>query len=279
MHTIIRDVKTNRDDFIFYSQRLFRILIEEALSELPFELKTVITPIEQEYQGRALKNQVCGVSVIRAGGALENAFHHIQKDVSIGKILIQTDVKTGEPQLHYCHLPKDISSSKVLLMDATIATGAAAMMAVRVLLDHGVPEESIVFVSLIATPQGLHGIAYAFPKVKIVVSEVDPGLNKMYHITPGIGGCICHSFPYSLLSLNRLSFLPSKATLVIASMALIFPVKLLGLESPPPRGRRQSEERVLFVFPLLHEKRKKEKSFSAMRISHLQGDKDHSAKR
>ena len=33
----------------------------------------------------------------------------------------------------------------VILMDATVATGAAAMMAIRVLLDHDVPEVGIGF--------------------------------------------------------------------------------------------------------------------------------------
>ena len=37
-------------------------------------------------------------------------------------------------QLHYLRLPKDISEDYVILMDSTVSTGAAAMMAVRVLL-------------------------------------------------------------------------------------------------------------------------------------------------
>ena len=34
---------------------------------------------------------------------------------------------------------------------------------------------------------GLHAITNAFPKMTIVVSEVDAGLNSAYHIVPGIG--------------------------------------------------------------------------------------------
>lgn len=50
-------------------------------------------------------------------------------------------------------------------MDATVATGAAAMMAIRVLLDYDVPEENIQLVSLLMAEIGVHSIAYAFPKV------------------------------------------------------------------------------------------------------------------
>jgi len=42
----------------------------------------------------------------------------------------------------------------VILMDATVATGAAAMMAIRVLLDHDVPEENILLVSLLMAESG-----------------------------------------------------------------------------------------------------------------------------
>lgn len=68
-------------------------------------------------------------------------------------------------QLYYLRLPKDIRDCRVILMDATVATGAAAMMAIRVLLDYDVPEENIQLVSLLMAEIGVHSIAYAFPKV------------------------------------------------------------------------------------------------------------------
>jgi uridine kinase len=55
-------------------------------------------------------------------------------------------------------LPKDIKDYKVILMDATVATGAAAMMAIRVLLDHDVPEENILIVSLLMAEIGKQGM-------------------------------------------------------------------------------------------------------------------------
>ena len=76
------------------------------------------------------------------------------KDIRIGKILIQTNWDTGEPELYYLRLPKDIKDYQVILMDATVATGAAAMMAIRVLLDHDVPEHNINLVSLLMAESG-----------------------------------------------------------------------------------------------------------------------------
>ena len=47
-------------------------------------------------------------------------------------------------------------------MDATVATGAAAMMAIRVLLDHDVPEENITLLSLLMAESGMFGNFFFF---------------------------------------------------------------------------------------------------------------------
>uniref|UniRef100_A0AAR2LN97 Uridine-cytidine kinase n=1 Tax=Pygocentrus nattereri TaxID=42514 RepID=A0AAR2LN97_PYGNA len=176
MHTIIRNKDTSRDEFIFYSKRLMRLLIERALSFLPSQVRK-----------REREKQITGVSILRAGETMEPALRAVCKDVRIGKILIQTNQDTGEPELHYLRLPKDISEDHVILMDCTVSTGAAAMMAVRVLLDHDVQEDKILLVSLLMAEMGVHSVAYAFPQVKIITTAVDKKVNDLFHIIPGIG--------------------------------------------------------------------------------------------
>uniref|UniRef100_A0A023F5K1 Uridine kinase n=2 Tax=Triatoma TaxID=30075 RepID=A0A023F5K1_TRIIF len=188
LHTFIRNKDTPRDEFIFYSKRLIRLVIEYALSLLPFKEIVVETPQGYLYQGkRCATDKICGVSILRAGETMEQAVCDVCKDIRIGKILIQTNLNTGEPELYYLRLPKDIKDYLVILMDATVATGAAAMMAIRVLLDHDVPEENIVIVSLLMAESGVHTIAYAFPQVRIVTSAVDPEINEKFYVLPGIG--------------------------------------------------------------------------------------------
>jgi uridine kinase len=68
---------------------------------------------------------------VRAGETMEAALTEVCQDIRVGKILIQTSKDTGEPELYYLRLPKQIKDFRVILMDATVATGAAAMMAIR----------------------------------------------------------------------------------------------------------------------------------------------------
>ena len=44
LYTIIRDKNTSRGDFLFYSDRIIRLLVEEGLNHLPVISKTVETP-------------------------------------------------------------------------------------------------------------------------------------------------------------------------------------------------------------------------------------------
>ena len=188
MHTCIRNRETSRDEFIFYSKRLMRLLIEFSLSQLPFNDVTVETPQGVGYYGkRADGKKICGVSILRAGETMEQALKDVVKDARLGKICIQTNNVTNEPELYYLRLPKDIKDYRIMVMDATVATGAAAMMAIRVLLDHDVPEENIMLCSLLMAESGVHSIAYAFPKVVIITTEVDAEVNESFYIVPGIG--------------------------------------------------------------------------------------------
>lgn len=121
---------------------------------------------------------------------MEIGLRRVVRDAVIGKILIQTDSSNGEPQLHYCKLPPSIQDKNtfIFLMDAVVGTGAAGLMAIRVLLDHDVPEDRIIFLSFLACPQGLYTISNAFPKVKIVTSFLDHVLNAdTLFLEPGLG--------------------------------------------------------------------------------------------
>lgn len=60
----------------------------------------------------------------------------------------------------------------VLLLDPQMSSGGAALMSVQVLIDHGVPEENIVFVTYFAGKLGLNRLTKVFPKVKVVVCEI-----------------------------------------------------------------------------------------------------------
>jgi len=51
-------------------------------------------------------------------------------------------------------------------------------MAVEVLKSRGVPEDHILFINLIASPEGIKNFATKFPKLRVVTAFVDQGLDE-----------------------------------------------------------------------------------------------------
>jgi uracil phosphoribosyltransferase len=187
LHTVIRDKETSGRDFEVHSRRIIRLLLEAGLELLPFEKREVTTPVGETYHGLQFPPRVCGVSVIRAGESMETELRDMIPGIPIGKILIQRDKQTKQPELLYRHLPADIGASHVLLLEPMLATGGSALAALDVLREAGVPDGNIVLVNFLASPTGLERVALAAPDVKIVTSAVEDGMNEDAFMVPGIG--------------------------------------------------------------------------------------------
>ncbi|MDA3941366.1 MAG: uracil phosphoribosyltransferase [Spirochaetia bacterium] len=187
LFTIIRNKDTKRYEFIFYSERIIRLLIEEALNHLPTQEKIVTTPTGAKFTGSEFLGKLCAVPIVRAGESMEKAVREVCRAIRIGKILIQRDEETALPELIYEKLPEDISKRHVLLLDPMLATGGSVCKAIDVLKEHGVSEEKIIFVNLISTPKGIETFQRYAPGTKIITGFIDPELDSRAYIIPGLG--------------------------------------------------------------------------------------------
>lgn len=124
---------------------------------------------------------------MRAGESMEQGLRDCCRSVRIGKILIQRDEETALPKLFYEKLPEDINDRYVFLLDPMLATGGSACMAVKVLQDRGVPLDRILFLNLLASPEGIQTFQEKYPDVKIITGGIDEALDERKFITPGLG--------------------------------------------------------------------------------------------
>lgn len=101
-----------------------------------------------------------------------NSLRKTFPDIPVGKLLIQSDSLTGEPQLHMEALPQINEESQYFLFDAQIISGAGAIMAIQVLLDHEVKERNIVLISYLLTEVGVRRIFNVFPNITLIVGRL-----------------------------------------------------------------------------------------------------------
>ena len=103
----------------------------------------------------------------------ETGLKRVIPDCKTGRILIQTNHRNGEPELHFFNLVEHLEEHQcVMLLDPQMSSGGAALMAVRVLLDHGVREDRIVFVTYLAGSLGLNRLMTVYPEIRVVVCRI-----------------------------------------------------------------------------------------------------------
>ncbi|KAG8345195.1 putative Uracil phosphoribosyltransferase [Trypanosoma vivax] len=193
LFTVIRNRETARADFVFHSERIIRLVVEAALNFVPVAPSVVVTPTGRTFHGCMPDERgIVGISIMRAGEAMERVLRETCRGIRIGKILVQRDEsktdKTPNERYSYSKIPNDVANRHVLLLDPMIATGGSAIRATEILLnEHKVQQDRIIFLSLIACPEGIREYLRRFPGIAVVSAALDEALDANKYIVPGLG--------------------------------------------------------------------------------------------
>ncbi|KAF8366622.1 hypothetical protein PRIPAC_84451 [Pristionchus pacificus] len=183
LQTILLDRKTEHSDFVFYADRLMRLVVEEALNELPVTTVTVTTPTHCKYKGLEFARGNCGVSLCRSGEAMEIALRQCARSIRICKMLIGDEEKEGSlvesihlpchSQVLYARFTGDMCTRRVLLLYPILSTGQTVLKAISALMENNVKEENIYLVTLFAHPTSVTRISHRYPLITIVASKTE----------------------------------------------------------------------------------------------------------
>lgn len=188
LHTIFRDVNASRDEFVFYADRLSRLLIEEGLGLLPFERKCVTTPTGAQYYGVSFSAGIAGVSIMPGGVCMETSLRAVCANIRVGKLMI-TAPRADKRVVSYAKLPHDIGPRHILLLEPVLNTGLGCITAIEYLLSEhvGCREDRIIVLSLIASSRAAQELCSHHPQVRLVVSAIDKDVDKNGNVVPGLG--------------------------------------------------------------------------------------------
>lgn len=151
------------------------------MNNVRFKPVSIETPTGDPYRGLAAKGEVSAVMLLRGGAAFESGLNRIIPDCKTGRVLIQSNERTGEPELHYIKLPTDISKHEsVLVLDSQMSSGGAALMAVQVVVDHGVAPNKIVFATYAAGRLGVHRLLNVFPEITVITCKMTADMEERW---------------------------------------------------------------------------------------------------
>jgi len=183
--TLMRSVDTPSAQFRQLLREISLLLGYDALRGLELTTKTIRTPLA-EMEAPVLKGKkVVFVSILRAGNGLLDGLLDLVPSARVGHIGLYRDPETLEAVEYYLKLPEDIGDRKVIAVDPMLATANSAIAAVTRLKEAGASD--IVFVCLLAAPEGVEAFTRAHPDVPVITAAIDSHLNDHGYIVPGLG--------------------------------------------------------------------------------------------
>ena len=101
-------------------------------------------------------------------------------------ISASTVIRTKRPVEYYVKLPEP-AGRLFIVSDPMLATGYSAAHAIEVLRQHGVSNQNIRFMALVAAPEGMRVFEEAHPGVHVYAAALDERLDENAYIVPGLG--------------------------------------------------------------------------------------------
>jgi uracil phosphoribosyltransferase len=124
--------------------------------------------------------------ILRAGLGMFDAVLTLLPNASVGYIGVYRDPETHRPVEYYAKMP-ELKDKDLFLLDPMLATGHSAIKSIAILMNQGIAEKNIYFLSLLSAPEGIDEITAAYPRIKIYTASVDERLNEKDYIVPGLG--------------------------------------------------------------------------------------------
>ena len=181
----IRNKETSTKDFRQIVKEIAMLMTFESSRDLPLKEVEIETPICKTTVNVLEGEDVAVVPILRAGLGMVDGVLEIIPNAKVGHVGLYRDPETHEPVEYYCKMPEDIDKRKIFVTDPMLATGGSAVAAIDFVKQRG--GKDIVFMCLIAAPEGIEVLKKAHPDVDIYCAALDEKLNEDCYIIPGLG--------------------------------------------------------------------------------------------
>jgi uracil phosphoribosyltransferase len=180
----LRDRDTEPKRFRELVEEMSKLLFIEASESLRtkrIEVQTPLSPCPSD----VLSDRVGVVPILRAGLGMADAILQLYPEATVWHLGLYRDHTTHQPIWYYDKLPEIPNIDVAFVVDPMLATGGSVIAAIDRLKKWGVKE--IIFLGLIAAPEGVHLMEQAHPKVPIYLAALDSHLTSNKYIVPGLG--------------------------------------------------------------------------------------------
>lgn len=183
--SIMRDKGTPKVLFRQLLREIAQLLTYEVARELPMTTERIETPMQSMDAPTLDGKKLALISILRAGNGLLDGVLDLIPSARVGFVGLYRDEETLQPVQYYFKVPDALDQRLVIAVDPMLATGNSSVAAIDLLKEAGAT--NILFLCLLAAPEGIARMKEAHPDVRIVTASVDEKLNEIGYIIPGLG--------------------------------------------------------------------------------------------
>jgi uracil phosphoribosyltransferase len=183
--TLLRDVRTPGDTFRQLVSEISGFLAYEALRDLGLVEVRIDTPVAHGVVGRRVEENVLVVPVLRAGLGMVQAIQEVVPLTEVAHVGLRRDEVTLHSAVYLNRLPRDLSGRRVIVCDPMLATGGSLVQVCDLVLERHARQ--VIVLCIIASEPGLSVFSAAHPSIRLFCAAVDPELNEVGYIVPGLG--------------------------------------------------------------------------------------------
>jgi len=181
----LRDRATGGDTFRQLVAEVSGLLAYEALRDLGTTTIAVDTPVAGGARAQRVAEVVLLVPILRAGLGMVQAIQEVIPLTEVAHVGLRRDDATLQSDVYLDRLPRDLRGRRVVVCDPMLATGGSLGQVCDMVADRGA--ERILALCIIASEPGLTAFDARHPTVPVYCAAVDPGLNAVGYIVPGLG--------------------------------------------------------------------------------------------
>ena len=183
--TLMREKDTSTASFRKLLREISLLLAYEVTRELELTSKNIETPLCEMEAPTLEGKKLALISILRAGNGLLDGILELIPAARVGFIGLYRDPQTLKPVQYYYKVPDQLEDRTCIVVDPMLATGNSSVAAIDLLKKSGA--KKILFLCLLAAPEGVARMKEAHPDVPIVTAALDDHLNDHGYIVPGLG--------------------------------------------------------------------------------------------
>ncbi len=183
--TKMRDKNAPTNEFRQLLKEISHLLAYEATRDLPTTTTRIDTPVCEMEAPVLAGKKLALVSILRAGNGLLDGILDLIPSARVGFVGLYRDEETLQPVKYYFKVPTTLEDRVTIAVDPMLATGNSSVAAIDMLKEAGA--KNIIFMCLLASPEGVALMKEKHPDVRIVTAALDDKLNDKGYIVPGLG--------------------------------------------------------------------------------------------